>query len=190
MNYLAHAYLSANDPALATGNFIADHLKGMSPETFPPEVAKGIMLHRRIDMFTDGHPAFRQSKRIFYNGFEKYSGVLVDIYTDHFLARDFLALTGEPLDLFARRHYDIYRENERILPVSARRFLDYVTRNDVFSAYARLDGIETVLSHLSHRIGRNVALQGSLDLFLSNEAELHARFSEMFRDAVTQLRPA
>ena len=89
MNYLAHAFLSNNDRDLLIGNFIADHLRGNDFKDHKPEIIEGIYMHRKIDTFTDSHPNFKASKRLFYNGYERYSGILIDIYFDYFF--DFLS---------------------------------------------------------------------------------------------------
>jgi len=59
VNYLAHAFLSNNNADLLIGNFIADHLRGNNFEGYSQEVQKGILLHRKIDEFTDNHPNFK-----------------------------------------------------------------------------------------------------------------------------------
>src|SRR6476646_3841157 len=145
MNYLAHAFLSNNQKDLLVGNFIADHVRGNNFKEFPPEIVEGIRLHRRIDAFTDAHPLFKNSKRIFYDGFEKYSGILVDIYFDYFLAKNFSAYSSRPLDVFSKNVYEVYTNHAPLLPKSSSGFLDYVIRNDIYKAYSDLDGIEKVL---------------------------------------------
>ena len=60
MNYLAHAYLSFNDPEILVGNMISDFVKGKKKFDYPLRIQAGIMLHRIIDEFTDGHPATRE----------------------------------------------------------------------------------------------------------------------------------
>jgi acyl carrier protein phosphodiesterase len=186
MNYLAHAFLSNNDKDLLIGNFIADHVRGNDFKLYNDKIIEGIRLHRKIDSFTDAHPLFRQSKRFFYGGFEKYSGILVDIYFDHLLASDFEKFAGTPLPVFSDQVYKVYLEHGSVLPKSSNRFLEYVLKNNVYSSYAQIEGIEKVLYHLSGRIGHNVRLDHSLDLFLRNETELRTGFSDFFNDAVKQ----
>ena len=53
MNYLAHAFLSFQQPDILVGNMISDFVKGKSKFTYTPGIQKGIMLHRAIDQFTD-----------------------------------------------------------------------------------------------------------------------------------------
>ena len=84
MNYLAHVYLSGPDKALSIGNFIADHIKGKAYLDYPKTIQKGIILHRKIDHFTDQHPLFRKNVTLLFPQFRHYSRVIVDMFFDHF----------------------------------------------------------------------------------------------------------
>jgi len=185
MNYLAHAFLSKHNKDLLIGNFIADHIRGNDFKNYSPEIVKGIHLHRNIDAFTDGHEEFKKSKRVFYDGFEKYSGILVDIYFDYFLAKNFTLYSDKPLDVFSKDVYKIYEDHRHLLPYSSSRFLEYVIQNNIYKEYANLDGIKTVLYHLSHRIKHTVQLDDSLLLFKKNEAVLESNFTLFFKEAAS-----
>jgi hypothetical protein len=78
MNYLAHAYLSFGIPAITVGNLISDFVKGKQKLSYPPEIQRGIVLHRAIDSFTDTHPVTRQAKVYFKEPYGGYAGPLVD----------------------------------------------------------------------------------------------------------------
>ena len=54
MNYLAHIYLSFDDPDITLGNFFADHIRGNRYQHFPNNIQKGILLHRAIDTSAPG----------------------------------------------------------------------------------------------------------------------------------------
>ncbi|MCC6370003.1 MAG: DUF479 domain-containing protein [Bacteroidia bacterium] len=183
MNYLAHALLSNNNTELLIGNFIADHLRGNDFGNYSQGIVEGIYLHRRIDTFTDAHPLFKASKRIFYKGFEKHSGILVDIYFDHLLAKNFQNFHHQALPQFAEVVYGAYSSHQHLLPQSSSRFLDYVLKNNIYSAYATAQGIEQVLFHLSQRIKHQVRLDESLKLFTEAESELQNNFSVFFSEA-------
>jgi acyl carrier protein phosphodiesterase len=182
MNYLAHAFLSNNNKDLLIGNFIADHVRGNDFNAYSPEVIEGIHLHRRIDAFTDAHAHFKKSKRIFYVGFERYSGILIDIYFDYFLAKKFLYHSNITLETFSENVYKIYAAHDTILPKSSARFLEYVVKNNIYTAYGTTQGIERVLYHLSQRINHEIKLNDSIPLFLANEVELQANFDEFMVD--------
>ncbi len=65
MNYLAHAYLSFNQPEIFLGNMISDFVKGKTKFGYPPGIQNGIALHRAIDEFTDAHPATKKAAAFF-----------------------------------------------------------------------------------------------------------------------------
>lgn len=186
MNYLAHAFLSKNNKELLIGNFIADHIRGNNFETFSPGIVAGIQLHRRIDTFTDAHPLFKKSKRVFYNGFEKYSGVLVDIYFDHFLAKNFEKHAQIDLSHFSKKVYDVYSSHRHIIPQSSSRFLDYLIQNNVYYSYSQIEGIQTVLNHLSQRIKNKSQLDDSIVLFKQNYDEIESNFDSFFKDVLIE----
>lgn len=185
VNYLAHAFLSNNEPDLLVGNFIADHLRGNDFSNLSAGIVNGIRLHRRIDSFTDQHPLFRSSKRLFYAGFEKYSGILVDIYFDHFLARDFDRYAAVSLDAFSRSVYEVYSAHRHLLPESSERFLGYLVKNNIYQSYATEPGIMTVLHHLSNRIRHNVRLDESLLLFQKHRSDLENNFRMVIDDLLS-----
>lgn len=188
MNYLAHAVLSNNNNNLLVGNFIADHIRGNDFSAYSDEIVQGIYLHRKIDSFTDEHPLFKSSKRLFYKGFEKYSGILVDIYFDHLLAKNFKKYHEHDLDFFSKNVYQVYNQHQHLLPQSSSRFLQYVVKNNIYTAYADIRGIETVLFQLSQRIKHNVSLDESLETFIKNENELQDNFISFFSEAMIEFK--
>jgi acyl carrier protein phosphodiesterase len=186
MNYLAHAFLSGDNKDLLIGNFIADHVRGNDYKNYPPAIIEGILLHRKIDTFTDTHPEFKKSKRVFYNGFERHSGILVDIYFDYFLAKNFEKYSGEPLKVFSEKVYKVYGEYEQMLPKSSSNFLGYLIKNNIYHSYSTVEGIEKVLFHLSQRIRHNVKLHDSIKILLENEKELESNFNSFFTEVTTE----
>jgi acyl carrier protein phosphodiesterase len=188
VNYLAHAYLSGDNEDVLIGNFIADHVRGNNFSNYSQGVIEGIRLHRKIDAFTDTHPLFQSSKRVFYTGFEKYSGILVDIYFDYFLAKQFSHFHRLSLDEFSANVYSRYTKNIHQMPESSARFLSYVINNNIYSNYANIRGIETVLTHLSQRIGHNVLLQNSIEVFQKNEVDLNEKFNHFAADILKKFK--
>jgi len=186
VNYLAHSFLSNNNTDLLIGNFIADHIHGNNFENFSPGIIEGIKLHRKIDVFTDSHEKFKESKRFFYKGFEKYSGILVDIYFDHLLAKNYHIHSNIPLQEYCDKVYSIYTQNVHVLPQSSSAFLKYVLQNNIYFAYSKPEGIEQVLSHLSHRINHPVKLHESLHIFKQNEEQLQSNFDLFFKDVIDE----
>jgi acyl carrier protein phosphodiesterase len=188
MNYLAHAYLSFGDEQTMIGNFIADHIRLKQADHLPEAIRRGISLHRRIDHFTDTHPLFIQSKRHFYDGFERYSGVLMDMYYDHVLAKNFNKYSDVPLEKYTHDIYRTLQNNSQFLPESSRRFLDYAIERNTFFEYSKIEGIELVLKHLSHRINHGVWLNESLPMFIANEKAIEQDFFAFMEDLIKEVK--
>jgi acyl carrier protein phosphodiesterase len=87
MNYLAHAYLSFNNPEVLVGNIISDYVKGKNKFLYSEAIQIGINLHRAIDTFTDAHVIIKEAKQIFQPHYRLYSGAFIDVSFDHFLAK-------------------------------------------------------------------------------------------------------
>ena len=141
------------------GNFIADSIQGNRFEGLSDDTIKGIMLHRKIDSFTDSHPIYLTSKHRFSKDFGKYSGVLMDMIYDHYLAKNFENYSDSSLQEFCNHTYHVLNQNISIFPEPAKRFHGYMLEHNVLFNYSTLQGLETVLTHLNHRIRHRYQLQ-------------------------------
>ena len=151
MNFLSHIYLSGDSEGLIIGNFIADSVKGSAFKQFSPEIKNGILLHRKIDSFTDSHQIVEQSKKRLRANYKKYSSVIVDIYYDHYLAANWSLYSDVGLKQFTEKIYSIVKNNHSILPEKSIQFTKYMLQHDILFAYSKLEGIEQVLDGMSRR---------------------------------------
>ncbi len=183
MNFLAHALLAGDDPALVVGGVVGDWIKGPLPGRLPPDLARGAALHRAIDSHAETHPAFRRSRSRVSTARRRYAGVLVDIFYDHLLAADWAALHPQP---FADYRHAVYRQvSERFadLPQDAHYALMLMASEDWFHSYARIDGIADVLARMSRRARRPNPLAGGEAEFLADAEGFRADFQEWLADA-------
>jgi acyl carrier protein phosphodiesterase len=152
MNYLAHAWLSFNQPGILTGNMISDFVKGKKKYDFSPVIQKGIALHRAIDEFTDFHPVTQRAKENFRKEYRLYSGAFTDVVYDHFLANDKneFADAGE-LDSFCQSTYSILQNNSPGLPVKFLQILPYMQKQNWLYHYRFKEGIEKSFGGLVRR---------------------------------------
>ena len=107
MNFLAHIYLSGDTNEILIGNFIGDYVKGNDYLKYPTNIGKGILLHRKIDAFTDKHSVTKSCKTFINPKYRKFSGIVIDIFYDHFLATNWEQYSSVPLKEFAIRKYNI-----------------------------------------------------------------------------------
>ena len=152
MNYLAHAYLSFNEPGILTGNMISDFVKGKKKFDFSLTIQQGIALHRAIDQFTDFHPITQEAKSYFKKDYRLYSGAFVDVVYDHFLANDKNEFANEKeLDSFCQSTYINLQKNEAGLPEKFLQMLPYMKEQNWLFHYKRREGIEKSFGGLARR---------------------------------------
>ena len=183
MNFLAHIYLSGNEEDVIIGNFIADGIKGKRYEKFPPQIAKGILLHRGIDSFTDHHPTVRQSTERLHKNYSHYSGVIVDILYDHFLAKNWNKYSDVPLDEYVQDFYELLRKNFTILPPRIQKMMPYMIADNWLLSYATVEGIGKILAQMNVRTKNvskmNLAVAELEEYYEEFEAEFTSFFDEL-----------
>lgn len=173
MNFLAHLYLSGDDPKIMVGNFIGDFVKGRNAmEQFDPVIIRGIELHRSIDEFTDSHSIVSESKNRLRPKYRHYSGVIVDVFYDHYLAKNWNEYHSELLPDFADKAYDTIQSHDSILPKEVKYMMPYMIKGNWLVNYSKTEGIHQALSGMARRTPyeskmdeATVDLVNSYDLF-------------------------
>ncbi len=161
MNFLAHALLAGDDPALIVGGVVGDWIKGPLPGALPADLTRGVALHRAIDSHAETHPAFRASRARVSPSRRRYAGVLVDIFYDHLLARDWSAHHEAPLADYCTAIYRHVATRLDDLPPSARPVLQLMAREDWLQSYAGIEGIADVLQRMGRRARQPNPLAGA-----------------------------
>jgi len=151
MNFLAHIYLSSENEGITIGNFIADGIKGKKYLSFPSEIQKGILLHRAIDSYTDEHPIVRESTARLHENYGHYSGVIVDILYDHFLAKNWSKYHDQPLAEYVDDFYEMLKRNFDILPKRIQRMMPHMMADNWLLSYATIEGIGKILKQMNIR---------------------------------------
>ncbi|MCW1148575.1 acyl carrier protein phosphodiesterase [Flavobacterium lacisediminis] len=194
MNYLAHIYLSGTNDLLKIGNFLADSIKGHDYEKFDSEIKKGILLHRHIDSFTDMHPIYRQSKHRLHEKYGHYSGVIMDILYDHFLAKNWSKFSDEKLDDYADNFYQLLQDNYDILTERIKGMMPYMIARNWFVSYATIAGLEMILFQMDYKTKHRANMQEAIvelqDFYTEFESEFFLFFEELIiscKQKITEL---
>ena len=181
MNYLAHIYLSDNQPELQIGNFIADSVKGRNHANYPETIQKGILIHRKIDSFTDSHQIIKDCKRKF-GDYGHYAGVITDIIFDHFLAKNWSTYHKVPLTQFTDDFYMLLQENMNILPTRVQQFYPIMKKHNWLLKYQTVAGISDILFQMNMRT-RNISKMNYSVIELRNNYDyLEAQFTLFFKE--------
>ena len=180
MNYLAHAYLSFNEPEILAGNMISDFVKGKKKFDYAPGIQKGIALHRAIDHFTDTHDTTRTAKEIFRPHYRLYAGAFTDVVYDHFLANDKNEFKAEQLTVFAENTYILL---EPFMPQAPERFqkmFPYMKQQNWLNNYRYKWGIAQSLAGVVRRSAYLTESDTAFALFEENYSLLQDIYNEFF----------
>jgi acyl carrier protein phosphodiesterase len=183
MNFLAHALLAGDSPALVVGGVVGDWIKGPLPGALPDDLARGVALHRAIDTFAETHPAFCLSRARMSPARRRYAGVLVDIFWDHLLARDWARYREEGLGSYCALVYRQIADRRDHLPASSHHALELMAREDWLQSYAGLEGIADVLARMSRRARQPNPLAGGEVEFIAAAEGFERDFRAWLPDA-------
>jgi acyl carrier protein phosphodiesterase len=180
MNYLAHAYLSFNEPGILAGNMISDFVKGKKKFDYPLQIQKGIMLHRSIDEFTDMHEETRKAKLFFKPAYGLYAGAFMDIVYDHFLAIDNNEFANDALASFSKKTYVQLQENENFFPEKFHQVFYYMQLHDWLYNYQYKEAITKSFRGLVHRAAYMNDSSAAVSVFERHYDELQKHYELFF----------
>lgn len=182
MNYLAHIYLSGDNKMIKIGNFMADSIRGKSYEVYERDIKRGILLHRAIDSFTDMHPIYRQSKHRLHSKYGHYSGVIMDIFYDHFLAKNWSLYSKTPLEEFTTDFYILLETNYEILTDKVKSIIPHMRNKNWLLSYSTIDGMQTIMNQMNYRIKNRVPMDESIQELKEYYTEFESEFKLFFTE--------
>ncbi|WP_269222764.1 acyl carrier protein phosphodiesterase [Flavobacterium sp. IMCC34518] len=182
MNFLAHIYLSGDNDLIKIGNFMADGIRGKHFEKYPLEIQKGIVLHRFIDTYTDAHPVFRESTKRLHQNYHHYAGVIVDVFYDHFLAKNWSNFSGESLVDFTENFYQSLRDNYDILSERTKGMMPYMIEYNWLVSYQTVEGISRILTQMDSRTKNESKMRFSPNELVAYYSEFEQEFTTFFED--------
>lgn len=182
MNYLAHLYLSGPSDGVRLGNFIGDYVKGNRFSLYPPEIRKGILLHRQIDSFMDEHPLSHASAELFRARYTRFSRVIIDVVYDHYLAKNWDKYSDQSLHDFVNEVHKLFITNYFILPPQVRQFLPFLIRSRRMENYQHLSGIEKTLKIMANHTVLPDLSAWAVEQIVKNDRQLQEQFTGFFED--------
>ena len=187
MNYLAHAWLARHSDEAMLGAILGDFVFGQSTlQDWPVSIRSEIVRHRRIDRYTDDHPAVVAARGLFdAAGLRRYAGIVLDVYFDHCLARDWLRWNDAPLDTFTARVYRVLHEHRGELPPRLQAIAPRMAAHDWLGSYRQRRNVDAAVRGIATRLSRNgERLIACLDVLRANETAVDAAFEAFFPDLI------
>ncbi|MGC1548689.1 MAG: ACP phosphodiesterase [Rhodanobacter sp.] len=182
MNYLAHSLLAGDDEWLRLGGLLGDFVHGQPDPALPPRLIAGIRLHRAIDVYTDSHPEVQAARELLLPPYRRYAGILLDMWFDHLLARDFPRWSTQPLATYSIEMRDLLHRHDALLPPELQRFRDYMDVNDLPAGYADAAVLGRALQGIGQRLRRANPLDSALPLLQALDRPLQRHFEVLLPD--------
>ncbi len=170
---------------------MADGVRGKKYQSYSNEIQIGILLHRAIDSFTDAHPTFRKSTKRLHKNYSHYSGVIVDIFYDHFLAKNWKDYSNIPLADYVEDFYQSLKKHMDILPERYQYISPIMIEGNWLLSYASINGIQSVLNGMNRRTkgisGMNKATKELREYYQDFEEDFKAFFNELLEFSKNKL---
>jgi acyl carrier protein phosphodiesterase len=180
MNLLAHLVLSPKETDFISGNIAADFLRGSNRKLILESFQNGISMHHFVDKFTDTHLLVKTSRNRIESHFRLLSGVFVDVFYDHFLAKDFEHIANIPLEEFSAYIYEILEKNIVGLPPRLQQFVPIMIRENFLFSYRKLEGVQTALTRINRRINKKFSVRLAMENLKNIYESLENDFREFF----------
>ena len=187
MNFLAHIYLSGDNDQIRLGNFIGDYVKGKDHNNYASQIQKGILIHRKIDSFTDNHPIVLSHKKLFYTKYHKYAGVVTDIIYDHYLAHEWHKFSDVAFDTYTEETYDWLLANVQHMPEEMKTMVPTMVRHDWLRSYRTIEGIVSVLIGMSKGTSLPAEYDFALFILKKHYQELKHGFFDYFPQLIEHI---
>jgi acyl carrier protein phosphodiesterase len=188
MNFLAHIYLSGDVDEVKIGNFIGDYVKGRAFHIYPENIKNGILLHRFIDSFTDTNIHTIDAKQLFAPKYRKYSGIVIDIIYDHFLASNWSKYSYIPLEEFIADFHDLLVRNNEMLPKEVQEFVPKLIKNNRLYSYREIGGIWSVLKTMPKYTSLPDHTDFAIETLKNNYEFLKQNFFLFFTDIIYYIK--
>lgn len=184
MNFLAHLLLSGPNERIQLGNFMGDGIRGKQYQNYHKDIQIGVVLHRAIDTFTDAHPVFRASKHRLSPTYNLFSGILVDMFYDHFLAVHFNEFSTVPLDLFAQQFYQNLQKHQSELNEKTLYLMPYLIEQNWLYHYQNIEQLKQILFQMERRITHPSHLHLAVHELVKDYESYQSEFLLFFKELV------
>ena len=186
MNWLAHVLLSKYNVESRLGNLLGDLAKGKDIVELNHNLREGIERHYAIDKFTDSHITVKNSKRRIHKDYSRFAGILIDVFYDHFLAKNWHLYSSSILSDFTAEIYKSFQNYQGEVPQSARQIIEQMINEDWLTKYQYFEGVENALKRIDARIknrtGNQVNLVDAVTILKQEYINLEQDFCSFFSE--------
>lgn len=164
-------------------NLYGDSVKGKDYTHLSPIQQKGVLLHRHIDDYMDNHPAVSEMAHKLYDELPKVSGIALDLYFDHLLAKNWLQFHPTPLADYLSTFYDSITTKDDRYESQFIVFLNKLKDYNWISYYPMEEGLHKACNGVASRLSFPNALVDGLKVFKRHESLISNSFENYMNDA-------
>ena len=187
MNFLAHMFLTYGDKKLTVGNYVADFIRNRDLVLFPKKVVKGIMLHRHIDHFTDTHEEVLRSTRKLRIRHKKYAPVVIDVFYDYILSKNWETYANVSIREFADEIYKTLNEYSYLFPIHLQDITERMIADDFLLQYGQKAGIKKTFQRIGKRAKFKSNFATAFDDLENNFDEIQDGFNLFFPNLISEV---
>lgn len=188
MNWLAHLHLASLVACEPAASLLPDLMNVRTFDAFNAMQNRAITLHQAIDRFTDVHDTVRHSKGLITAPYVRFSGVLVDIFYDYCLSKNWYRYSEQTLhDFITQTHQQIEQAIPQQPPATQLIFQHLIAQNWLGS-YQTHAGIELSLARISQRIRRPTDLAPAVEQLREFEVQLLEDFQVFYPELCAYVR--
>lgn len=188
MNFLAHQFLSFQNPELQIGNLYGEIVRVKDYLNYPKGIQKGILLHRAIDSYTDSNETVKKSTALFHSGYGKFSPVIVDVLYDYFLIKNWQKYTEINYESFTDQCYRLFSSEFQNFPANLQYIVRHLLDYDWFHKYENYEGIKETLNGISKRSKFKNSIAESVKELILHEDELDKHFNQFFPKLISHCK--
>jgi acyl carrier protein phosphodiesterase len=165
------------------GNMMGDYVKGKQYQNFDIDIQEGILLHRAIDTFTDAHPIVSKTKSFFRDEYGLFSGPIVDVLFDYYIANDKTKFTSDThLQQVIKNVYDTILQHENLINDKMKTMTSYMIKYDWLYHYQFVEGINKSWQGMSKRYERMNDATKAIAIFAENKELFQGFYEELMKD--------
>lgn len=161
---------------------MADSIKGSSYLVLPHFVQKGVLLHRQIDTFTDTHLIVSLCKQKLDDKYRLYKGVIIDVFFDHFLSKNWNKYHQEPIEDYLKKVEYEFHIYKHLLPIEKVLYYEKFLNTSFLYNYDNFDGINQTLKGLEFKIKNTVPLNQAVQDLIINYTYFETQFDSFFTE--------
>jgi acyl carrier protein phosphodiesterase len=108
----------------------------------------------------------------------------VDVFYDHFLAKNWSNYSNERLEDYSERFYQSLRDNFNDLTVKTQKMMPYLITYNWLLSYQTIEGIESVLTKMDTRMKYDSNMRFAISELKAFYSDFESEFTAFFEDLI------